>query len=193
MRYMYCPKCGALNNAQGGRCTSCGYDFGLIPDHIKERNTSSTESENAQNTEYSEYSAENIGKTEAAETTESIDGAKTPENVAGAGTETAYNGFGESERSAAVGTAAAAQGETAKKSIQTYMIRAILLTVFGSIAFGIVSIIFSGMTQTELAAGSVGKAREYSEKTRMFCWISLFIGIAKYICIALFFLLYLAF
>ena len=73
------------------------------------------------------------------------------------------------------------------------MIRAILLTVFGSAAFGIVAIIFSGMTQTELAAGSVDKAREYSEKTRMFCWISLFVGIAKYLCIGLFFLLYLVF
>ena len=207
MRHMFCPKCGALNDARGGRCINCGYDFGLIPNHIKER-TANTDAANAAENTAVGYTAENGADVTADTAGYTADSA---ENAAASGAadevhaaetadvndtaDTAVQSADE-ETTQTAGTAAQAEQPKAaevKKPVQTYMIRAILLTVFGSAAFGIVSIIFSGMTQTELAAGSVDKAREYSEKTRMFCWISLFVGIAKYLCIGLFFLLYLVF
>lgn len=213
MRHMFCPKCGALNNARGGRCINCGYDFGLIPNHIKER-TANTDAANtavgytaengagtteytadvtADTAGYTADSAENAEVYGAADEVRAADTADVKDSVNA--TDTTVQSADE-ETTQTAGTAAQAEQPKAaevKKPVQTYMIRAILLTVFGSAAFGIVSIIFSGMTQTELAAGSVDKAREYSEKTRMFCWISLFVGIAKYLCIGLFFLLYLVF
>ena len=209
MRHMFCPKCGALNDARGGRCINCGYDFGLIPNHIKER-TANTDAANAAENTAVGYTAENgAGATEytadvtadtagytadTAENTEVYGAADDVKDSVNATDTTVQSADAETTQTA--GAAAQAEQPKAaevKKPVQTYMIRAILLTVFGSAAFGIVSIIFSGMTQTELAAGSVDKAREYSEKTRMFCWISLFVGIAKYLCIGLFFLLYLVF
>lgn len=210
MRHMFCPKCGALNDARGGRCINCGYDFGLIPNHIKERTANTDAANAAENTAvgytaengadvtadtagYTADSAENAAAYGAADEVRAADTADVKDSVNA--TDTTVQSADE-ETTQTAGTAAQAEQPKAaevKKPVQTYMIRAILLTVFGSAAFGIVSIIFSGMTQTELAAGSVDKAREYSEKTRMFCWISLFVGIAKYLCIGLFFLLYLVF
>ena len=207
---MFCPKCGALNDARGGRCINCGYDFGLIPNHIKERTANTDAANAAENTAvgytaengadvtsdtagYAADSAENAEVYGAADEVRAADTADVKDSVNA--TDTTVQSADE-ETTQTAGTAAQAEQPKAaevKKPVQTYMIRAILLTVFGSAAFGIVSIIFSGMTQTELAAGSVDKAREYSEKTRMFCWISLFVGIAKYLCIGLFFLLYLVF
>lgn len=210
MRHMFCPKCGALNDARGGRCINCGYDFGLIPNHIKER-TANTDAANAAENTAVGYTAENGADVTADTAGYTADPAENAEVYGAADevraadtadvkdsvnvTDTTVQSADE-ETTQTAGTAAQAEQPKAaevKKPVQTYMIRAILLTVFGSAAFGIVSIIFSGMTQTELAAGSVDKAREYSEKTRMFCWISLFVGIAKYLCIGLFFLLYLVF
>ena len=210
MRHMFCPKCGALNDARGGRCINCGYDFGLIPNHIKERTANTDAANAAENTAvgytaengadvtadtagYTADPAENAKVYGAADEVRAADTADVKDSVNA--TDTTVQSADE-ETTQTAGTAAQAEQPKAaevKKPVQTYMIRAILLTVFGSAAFGIVSIIFSGMTQTELAAGSVDKAREYSEKTRMFCWISLFVGIAKYLCIGLFFLLYLVF
>ena len=199
MRHMFCPKCGALNDARGGRCINCGYDFGLIPNHIKER-TANTDAANAAENTAVGYTAKNGAGTTgytADVTADTAGYTADPADVKDSvnATDTTVQSADE-ETTQTAGTAAQAEQPKAaevKKPVQTYMIRAILLTVFGSAAFGIVSIIFSGMTQTELAAGSVDKAREYSEKTRMFCWISLFVGIAKYLCIGLFFLLYLVF
>ena len=210
MRHMFCPKCGALNDARGGRCINCGYDFGLIPNHIKERTANTDAANAAENTAvgytaengadvtsdtagYAADSAENAAAYGAADEVRAADTADAKDSVNA--TDTTVQSADE-ETTQTAGTAAQAEQPKAaevKKPVLTYMIRAILLTVFGSAAFGIVAIIFSGMTQTELAAGSVDKAREYSEKTRMFCWISLFVGIAKYLCIGLFFLLYLVF
>ena len=211
MRHMFCPKCGALNDARGGRCINCGYDFGLIPNHIKERTANTDAANAAENTAvgytaengagaagytadvtadtagYTANPAENAEVYGAADEVRAADTADVKDSVNATDT-TVLSADEETTQTA--GTAAQAEQP---KAAEVNMIRAILLTVFGSAAFGIVAIIFSGMAQTELAAGSVDKAREYSEKTRMFCWISLFVGIAKYLCIGLFFLLYLVF
>lgn len=67
------------------------------------------------------------------------------------------------------------------KGIKDYMIWSIISAVLGSIVFGIVAVIFSGLTKTEFAVGSMDKAREYSDKAKLFCLISLAIAIVKVI------------
>lgn len=132
---MFCPKCGTQSTAINDVCPKCGYDFGLIPEHLKERETDTV------------YETETVGNVFTAEAN-------------------------------AADTKNRAEKE---KPISAYMLRSILLAVFGSIVFGIAAVIFSGMTQTELKSGNTEKAREYSEKTRMFCVISLIVGIVRYL------------
>jgi len=75
------------------------------------------------------------------------------------------------------------KAKTAK--VKDYLVASIIAAVLGSVAFGIVAVIFSGLTQTELAAGNMQKAAGYSEKARLFCWISLGIGLVKLVFIIL--------
>lgn len=75
-----------------------------------------------------------------------------------------------------------------KKSVsgvKDYFARAILSAVLGSIVFGTAAIIFSGLTQSEKQVGNVKKAKIFSEKTRLFCFFALALGIVKYVFIFL--------
>lgn len=74
------------------------------------------------------------------------------------------------------------------KKIKDYLIPSILVAVFCSVAFGAAAIIFSGMTQAELYAGSSDKAEAYSAKSRMFCWIGFAVGVVKLLTAAAFFI-----
>ncbi len=78
------------------------------------------------------------------------------------------------------------QKEKKPNKIKDYMVWSITMAVLGSIAFGIAAVIFSGLTQTELAAGSFEKAKNYSDRAKFFCLISLSIAIVKVLFIALF-------
>ncbi len=69
--------------------------------------------------------------------------------------------------------------------IKDYMTWSIISAVLGSIVFGIIAVIFSGLTKTEFAAGSIEKARLYSDKAKLFCLISLAVAIVKVIFIIL--------
>lgn len=74
-----------------------------------------------------------------------------------------------------------------EKKPTDYLVWSILAAIFGSIAFGIVAVIFSGLTQTENSLGNHMKAEKYSAKAKLFCLISLGIGIVKLIAVILFF------
>ncbi len=69
--------------------------------------------------------------------------------------------------------------------IKDYMTWSIISAVLGSIVFGIIAVIFSGLTKTEFAAGCIDKAGLYSDKAKLFCLISLAIAIVKVIFIIL--------
>lgn len=56
---------------------------------------------------------------------------------------------------------------------------AILSAVFCSVAFGAAAVVFAGMTQTEKSVGDREKAYIYSQKAKLFCVISLAMGIVK--------------
>lgn len=75
--------------------------------------------------------------------------------------------------------------EQKPKKIKDYMVWSIISAVLGSIAFGIIAVIFSGLTMTEIAAGNTERAKEYSDKAKLFCLISLAIAIVKVIFIVL--------
>lgn len=175
---MFCPKCGTRSAAQSERCAACGYDFGLIPEEMRGRETGFEAFENEHSAaEAPVYETELTGSRDEFSTQNTEDEAFRTQSAE----DSVF-----AEQGADKGLTG---GEKKKKEcgVGVYMIPAILLTVFGSMAFGIVSIIFSGMTQTELAAGNKEKAAEYSEKTRMFCLISLLVGIAKYLIIGVLF------
>ncbi len=71
------------------------------------------------------------------------------------------------------------------KKIKDYMVWSIISAVLGSVAFGIIAVIFSGLTKTETAARHFDTAKEYSTKAKLFCLISLAIAIVKVIFIVL--------
>ena len=75
--------------------------------------------------------------------------------------------------------------EQEKTEIRHYMGWSVIAAVLGSVVFGVVAVIFSGITKTELAVGNTDKARIYSEHTRLFCLVSLSVAIVKVIFIAL--------
>lgn len=75
--------------------------------------------------------------------------------------------------------------EQKTKKIRHYMGWSIIAAVFGSIVFGIVAVIFSGITKVELASGNIEKAEAYSKHTKLFCLISLSVAIVKVIFIIL--------
>ena len=68
-----------------------------------------------------------------------------------------------------------------------YLVLSIIATVFGSIAFGIASIIFSVMTRIENNCGNIKKASVYSSNAKMFSIISIVIGVIKFLVIFTFF------
>jgi len=75
--------------------------------------------------------------------------------------------------------------EQKSKKINDYMMWSIISAVLGSIAFGIVAVIFSGLAKTEFASGNLDKMKEYSDKAKLFCLISLAIAIVKVVFIIL--------
>jgi len=70
---------------------------------------------------------------------------------------------------------------TEKEEINTYLIPSILVAVFCSGVFGIAALILSSMTRAATKAGEPARAGEYSERTRLFCWIGLAVGIVTII------------
>ncbi len=76
------------------------------------------------------------------------------------------------------------QGEK-PKAVKDHLVWSILAAIFGSIIFGTVAVIFSGLVQTERGTGDIQKAESYSSKAKLFCIIATSIGIAKAIFIVL--------
>lgn len=74
-----------------------------------------------------------------------------------------------------------------EKKIKDYLVFSILSAILGSLSFGTVALIFSGLTSTELASGNKEKAMKHSAMARLFCIISLAIGIVKLLFIIILF------
>lgn len=73
------------------------------------------------------------------------------------------------------------------KKIKDYLVFSIISAILGSVSFGTVALIFSGLTSTELASGNKVKAIKHSNTARLFCIISLAVGIVKLLFIGILF------
>lgn len=79
-------------------------------------------------------------------------------------------------------------GSVKPKKVRDYLVPAILVAAFCSVAFGIASVIFSGMTRAEFEGGVREKAESYSSKTKMFCFLGLAVGVVKWLAAIIFFI-----
>lgn len=75
-----------------------------------------------------------------------------------------------------------------EKEIDDYLFRALVAAAFFSITFGIIAVVFSGMTKAEKTAGNSVQAAVYSEKARLFSRVSIAVGCVKYLFSAVAFL-----
>ncbi len=62
-------------------------------------------------------------------------------------------------------------------AIPNYLVHSILVTLFCCLPLGIAAIVFSAQVNSKLAAGDVQGATDSSDKARLFCWISLGLGL----------------
>ncbi len=81
-------------------------------------------------------------------------------------------------------------GKKEEEKVKDYLVWSILATILASLSFGTVALIFSGLANTELSSGNNEKAKKYSKMARMFCLISLAIGIVKILFIILIFVFF---
>ena len=75
--------------------------------------------------------------------------------------------------------------EEKERLVKDHLIWSILAAIFGSIIFGTVAVIFSGLVQTERSTGDMEKAERYSSRAKLFCIIATSIGVAKAIFVVL--------
>ena len=64
------------------------------------------------------------------------------------------------------------------QKIPNYLVQSILVTLFCCLPLGIVAIIFAAQVNGKAQAGDMAGALEASKKAKLFCWISLGIGLA---------------
>lgn len=165
---MYCPNCGAYNEASYNNCTSCGRYIGDINKETAQKATD-TEAENQSFAEkkndsdffceYEKHSAndksfekdENIQHTAPLE--ENVFKTDKKRNI--------YTQY--------------------TKLPKDYFVLSIICTLLGSISFGIAALIFSVMTKASNAEENYKRAAAYSLSAKRFCTISIVIGIVKYV------------
>jgi ribosomal protein L40E len=66
----------------------------------------------------------------------------------------------------------------AAAQIATYLVPAILTTLFCCMPFGVVAIVYAAQVQTKLQAGDVAGAMKSSQSAKTWCWVSFGIGLA---------------
>jgi len=62
-------------------------------------------------------------------------------------------------------------------SISTYLVQSILVTLFCCIPIGVVSIVYAAQVEGKLNAGDYHGAKFSSDKARMWCWVTFWIGL----------------
>lgn len=77
--------------------------------------------------------------------------------------------------------------------VKDYLVQSILVTLFCNLIFGVIAIVFSVLTSSAFNSGERMKAEDYSQKTKLFCWIGFWIGIASIALALLVFIVYFIF
>ncbi len=68
-------------------------------------------------------------------------------------------------------------GNQPRPNVPTYLVPAIISTIFCCMPFGIVAIIFAAQVSTKLNAGDVAGAQKASKNARTWFWVSFFVGL----------------
>jgi hypothetical protein len=63
------------------------------------------------------------------------------------------------------------------QSVPTYLVQAILVTLFCCRPFGIVAIVFAAQVNAKLAGGDYAGAVESSNRARTWCWVAFLCGL----------------
>jgi hypothetical protein len=63
------------------------------------------------------------------------------------------------------------------QSLPTYLVQAVLVTLFCCLPFGIVAIVFAAQVNAKLAGGDYAGALESSNKAKTWCWVAFFCGL----------------
>lgn len=61
--------------------------------------------------------------------------------------------------------------------VPNYLVQAILTTIFCCLPFGIVGIVYAAQVNGKLAVGDYAGAVQTSNQAKMWCWISLGVGL----------------
>ena len=69
-----------------------------------------------------------------------------------------------------------------------YLVHAVLCTLFCCMPFGIVAIVYAAQTTSRAQVGDLAGAQYNSERARMWCWVSFWLGLIPAV-IGLFFFL----
>ncbi len=64
------------------------------------------------------------------------------------------------------------------RSVPTYLVQAILVTLLCCLPFGVVAIVYAAQVNSKLGVGDFDGAEEASRKAKKWCWISLGVGLA---------------
>jgi hypothetical protein len=65
--------------------------------------------------------------------------------------------------------------------IPTYLVQAILTTIFCCMPFGIVAIVYAAQVDSKLSVGDYEGARRSSDSAKMWCWVSVGVWVAAVI------------
>ncbi len=68
-------------------------------------------------------------------------------------------------------------GQQPAQHVPNYLVFAILVTIFCCLPFGIVAIVYAAQVNGKLAGGDYAGAKASSDKAKMWCWISLAVGL----------------
>jgi hypothetical protein len=72
---------------------------------------------------------------------------------------------------------AATTAPTARPEIPTYLVPAILCTLFCCLPFGVPAIVYSAQVSSKQAAGDIAGAQTASKNARTWCWVAFGVGV----------------
>ena len=64
------------------------------------------------------------------------------------------------------------------KTVPSYLVQAILVTLFCCLPFGIVAIVYAAQVNASVQAGNIRAAQSASDSAKMWCWLSFGLGFA---------------
>ena len=175
---MYCKKCGGYNMDDRQTCMTCGHSLSEPAEPITKPVPTPPPYLSDDDIDVLPFLKESIARPLQSIQKSETESILTPGSFAGP--------------PSAKPAAKAAAPKPARADIRgktdeskTYLLPAILVAIFCSGVFGVAALILSSMTKAAYAAGDSHRAGEYSQRTKLFCWIGLVAGIVTAIAVTL--------